>query len=502
MPRLLATICVLSLCNIASAQTPAVSEQGAAVQDPVPLTQDPGTGDPVASTPQPAPANEASPKPAANPAATAYKDPFYNNDFSYLNSPDYCDWHLGEGWKQLHHPCQDITWDFSGQYRMRYHREQNHRGLGLTGRDDSFLLHRTRLYGDVKAYGGLRGYVEYLDAVSEHETFAPRPIEENRSDLLNAFGDMLLVDNGCGELWARVGRQELLYGAQRLASPLDWANTRRTFEGAKVFWRGEEWDADAFWTMPVAPDAKNFDQAIDSQEFLGTWLTWKEAPDGPLDLYFLRYAEYDGATDFDFNTFGARWNGSYHCWQWDLQGAYQFGEFGAADVNAGMFTAGIGRSWKNTPWQWELWTYYDWASGDDVQGAGFHHLFPLAHKYLGLMDLFGRRNITDWNFVAKAKPTKKLQFLAWYHIFHLENGNDIPYNVVMGPSPGMPLMPGGSTDLGQELDFTLAYTLNERSSVLFGYSHFWSGDWFDTNPTAGLFNGDGSFYYTQWTLNF
>jgi hypothetical protein len=36
-----------------------------------------------------------------------------------------------------------------------------------------------------------------------------------------------------------VGRQELLYGAQRLISPLDWANTRRTFEGGKLIWQGE-----------------------------------------------------------------------------------------------------------------------------------------------------------------------------------------------------------------------------------------------------------------------
>jgi hypothetical protein len=34
--------------------------------------------------------------------------------------------------------------------------------------------------------------------------------------------------------YVRVGRQELLYGSQRLISTLDWANTRRTFQGENL----------------------------------------------------------------------------------------------------------------------------------------------------------------------------------------------------------------------------------------------------------------------------
>lgn len=435
-------------------------------------------------------------------AAAAYKPLFYENDFSYLLDPAYGGWLPGESLKQLE-PAPWLTLDVGGQYRARYHHEQNMRGLGLTGRDDRFLLHRSRLFANAQLGERFRVYAEYIDAVSNYEDFAPRPIEENRSDVLNGFIDARLLEACDGSLWARAGRQELLYGDQRAISPLDWANTRRTFDGAKVFWRGEQWDADAFWTRPVPPDARNFDNPDLSQEFLGLYTTYKGLERGPLDLYFLRYAEYSGAPDFDFNTFGARRRGELNNWLWDLEGAYQFGNFGAADASSGFFTCGGGRRFE-APWNPTLWLYYDWAEGDETQGAGYHHLFPLGHRYLGFMDLFGRRNIEDFNVLLTAAPREKITLQAWWHVFWLQRGDDIPYNVLMGPSPaiGTPIVPGGSRYLGQELDLLAAWALHPRMELQLGYSYFWSGEWFDTNPTPGLFRGDAHFLYTQYQFNF
>lgn len=439
----------------------------------------------------------------AKKAASAYKPLFFNNDFSYLEDPAYNDWHLGESLKRLAPTC-DSRLDLGGQYRLRYQDEHNIRGLGLTGRSDDFLLERTRLYANWQAGESVRLYVEYLDAISNFEQFNARIIEENRSDLLNAFGDVRLAECQDGAWWARVGRQELLYGVERIVSPLDWANTRRTFDGAKLFWQSEDFSLDFFWTKPVFPDPKNFDNPDNSQSFAGAWASVKGEDKQVWDLYFLRYAEDDGRPDFDFNNFGSRWYDESQGWLWEAQGNYQFGAYGDADVNAAAFTLGFGRRWEDAHWKPELWVYYDWASGDAVQGAGYNHMFPLAHKYLGYMDLYGRRNIQDLNFLLNLKPNDKLRLQAWFHILGLQTRADIPYNVVMGPSPatGAPLIPGGSKELGQEIDLALYYTISARSELLIGYSHFWSGDWFRTNPTPGLFQGDGDFFYTQWIVNF
>ena len=154
----------------------------------------------------------------------AYKPLFYNNDFSYINDPCYDQWWPGDHFKQM---CiGHCMVDVGGQYRARQMSEQNFRGLGLTGNTDNFLLHRSRLFTNVKFGNGIRFYFEGIDAESNYEEFPPRPIEVNRSDILNIFVDAPLLRLDSGTLNGRVGRQELLYGAQRIISPLDWANTR------------------------------------------------------------------------------------------------------------------------------------------------------------------------------------------------------------------------------------------------------------------------------------
>jgi hypothetical protein len=430
--------------------------------------------------------------------ASAYAPMFYDNNFEYLCDPCYCGWHLGEDFKRLGiGDCWTI--DVGGQYRARYHNEHNHRGLGLTGRDDQFLLHRTRLYANAEYGDNLRFYVEGIDAESNYEDFAPRPIEYNRTDLLNAFVDGKLVETSTGQWWARIGRQELLYGNQRTVSPLDWANTRRTFDGAKLFYKGEDWNADLFWTRPLVTDPHNFDNPDQSQEFLGAYTTYKGTKDQTFDFYFLRFSESAAATEFYFNTFGARWNWKSGDWLAETEGMYQFGKFGAADHAAGAFVTGVGHDFPDAEWKPQVWVYYDWSSGDETVGNAYHHLFPLTHKYWGWMDLFGFRNLEDFNVQLNAKPHEKLKFTAWWHMFYLQDGDDVPYVVTAAP---FTTTPGGDQELGQEIDFILSWQVTPRLLIDFGYSHFFAGDWYTTNPTPNLFSGDADFYYVQGAVNF
>ena len=222
--------------------------------------------------------------------ATAYAGVFYNNNFSYINNPLYDDWYPGDRLKQMQiGDC--VTLDIGGQYRARYHGERHIRNigptLGLTGRNDDFLLHRTRIFMNGQIGERIRAYAEFIDAAEEFNTFAPRNIEVNRADMLNLFIDYQLFQNDAGTFTGRIGRQELLYGSERLISPLDWANTRRTFEGVKFFWTGEDWNHDVFFTEPVAVNPIEFDSAVDEQEFFGLFSTYKGRKNETIDLYAL-----------------------------------------------------------------------------------------------------------------------------------------------------------------------------------------------------------------------
>lgn len=445
--------------------------------------------------------------PAKNPAASAYKGVFYDNDFSYLDNPDNTQFYLGDAFKQMT-PCDCWVVDVGGEYRLRGQNENNLRGSNFSDQDDDFLLQRTRVFANARYSDWFRFYGEAIDATSGGENLPPRTIEENRFDALNLFVDGLLFDDGEGKLWGRVGRQELLYGDQRLVSPLDWANTRRTFDGAKIFYRGKDWDVDGFWTRPVpfgqhVDNDHNFDHPNLDQEFLGLYSSYKGRKNHVYDFYYLRLADY-GVADLDANTFGARWKGKHDCWLFDAEGGYQFGEFGAERQSAGFATAGLGREWLQSSGKPMLWVYYDWASGDADPGDGVHgtfnQLFPLGHKYFGFCDLVARQNIHDLNAQLTSRPTDKLSLLLWWHLFYLAQARDALYNANGTPIRIDPTGASG-TYVGQEIDFTAQYNFNPRMDLLVGYSHFFAGTFVKNTNPPGV-SGDVDFVYTQFSFRF
>jgi hypothetical protein len=450
----------------------------------------------------PAPADgSAAPPPPRKPPPNPHKGVFYENDFKYLDDPanEYC--YLGDCLKRRRLWCDWIIVDVGGEYRLRHHNEQ------ILTRFNDFLLQRMRIYGDVHFGDCFRTYLEAIDATSAGERLTPRLTEENRFDALNLFGDARVLDEHGGALWLRGGRQELLYGNQRLISPLDWGNTRRTFDGAKLFWRGACWNVDGFWTRPVpfsqhVNNDHNFDHPDPNQEFYGVYATHKDWRNHKLDLYYLRLAKYDGATPFQNHTLGGRWEGKREAWLWEVEGGYQFGGFGPRDHSAGFYTLGAGRKLANLKWNPVVWVYYDWASGDRDPADGVHgtfnQLFPLGHKYFGWMDLVGRQNIEDWNVQLTLTPHPTLEFVIWWHTFHLQQARDALYDAGGVPIRHDPTGAAGS-DVGSELDLTLRWTFRPRADVLFGYSHLFPGRFLLDTP-GGAPGRD--FYYTQFSLRF
>ena len=170
-------------------------------------------------------------------APNPYRGVFFDNDFSFLSDPCLARsdsrgrWaRLTDGWKRRR-IGNTILFDIGGEYRLRYHNEDGNARTRLAGLDNSFVLSRLRAYLNVEARGALRLYVEGLDAASVGEDQPSRGIEVNRWDFLNLFAEARARTPNGGRLAVRIGRQELQFGAERLISPLDWGNTRRSFDG-------------------------------------------------------------------------------------------------------------------------------------------------------------------------------------------------------------------------------------------------------------------------------
>ena len=429
---------------------------------------------------------------------SAYGGLFYGNKFGYLNSPLYDGpFFPGDSFKGL----MGGKLDLGGEARARFHSENNHRGLGLTGVDDDFWLSRLRLFANYRVTDNIRVYGEYLYADSGGERALIRPIEENRGEAQNLFVDAKLTDN----LLVRGGRQELLLGDQRLVSPLDWANTRRTFDGVRAIYNAGDTTIDTFYTNPVnrsraTGGTNEWDSHFADRHFYGVYGTQKGLGIGNAEAYYIGFTNNDAG--FDFHTIGSRVYGG-EAIKYEVEGGVQFGtNSDGSGHGAGFVTAGLGRTMDIGGWKPTIWGWYDYASGGNAPFAAgddsFHHYFPLAHKYNGFMDLFGRRNLNDVNFQFITPLGKQVKFLLWYHYFFLDQ-QTTPYSVLMTPFDATG--GAGSKDLGHEIDTLFTINLNPRNSMLIGYSFFAAGNYYSSTAAAPT-SADADFFYMQYQMRF
>jgi hypothetical protein len=409
---------------------------------------------------------------------------FFDADFRYLENPKPGDENFLDALKRVHvGDC--LLFSTGGEFRFRYNSEVDSR---LSGKDNTYELTRTRVYGDLWFRDVFRAYVEFIDAQTYNQDLVPLPSDHNHGDLLNLFGDLKVGELDDRPLYLRAGRQELLYGSQRLISPADWSNTRRTFQGAKLFYRGEDVDADAFVVQPVVPNVDHFDTVDDQVVFSGAWLTCRGSGRRAVDFYYLdldqaRHVALGRGNQpgaFNVSTLGNRWLGDWGNLLYDCEGMVQWGPYSNQDTLAEAFTTGLGYYFKDLPTTPEVWVYYDFASGDPRPGQGgthrtFNQLFPFGHYYFGYIDVVGRQNIEDLNFQLSFYPTKWVAALMQYHMFRLADARDALYSAAGTPLRRDPTGRAG-TDVGDEIDVAVNFHLSTHQDLYIDYSHLYAGE--------------------------
>jgi Alginate export len=437
---------------------------------------------------------------------------FFDADYRYLDAPDNQQHDFFDSLKRIHLGC-DWMFTTGGEVRVRYMDETDSR---LTGKGNDYDLFRTRVYGDLWYRDQFRVYAEFLYADSGGQDLAPLGIDVNRSDLLNLFVDVKVGDIDGRPVYVRGGRQELLYGSERLISPLDWANTRRTFQGVKAFYQGDKLDVDAFWVQPVAVSPNGFDSVDDKLNFTGVWATYRPQKGQTLDFYALNLDrsgpssstqdQVPGAantlapTHFNITTLGSRNAGDY-CGRltWDFEGMVQVGERGSQDLFAYASTTGVGYRLADAPWTPHLWLYYDYASGDQKADKGGHYdtfnqLFPFGHYYFGYIDDVGRQNIQDLNLDLNYFPTNWITGQIQFHQFWLAQPEDALYNAggkILRQDP----TGRAGRDVGQEIDLLWNFHMTTHQDILVGYSKLFAGEFIKKtgNPESP------ELFYLQYT---
>lgn len=334
-----------------------------------------------------------------------------------------------------------------------------------------------------------------------------RTLDNDELALQQAFADLTLGWGEEGTITLRAGRQQLLFGKQRLVSPLVWSNTMRTWDGVSAIINTGGWTYHAFWTQFAPVRKYDSNQSDRHTQFFGLYASGLLCDDCGMntDLYVLGLDQDDPANTYNGTTgaerrytVGGRLFGKIKDtrWDYDAEAAYQFGDVGSADINAWMFAGELGYAYGDD-WKTRAFVGFDYASGDDSPGDGdvetFNPLFPLGHAYLGYIDVVGRQNIMDFSIGASAQPLDRLTVRAALHVFWRASDNDALYNAGGGVVRGGGL--AGSRYVGAELDLTAKYKLDAHTTLLLGYSHFFAGDYIeDATPAA---DDDIDYFYAQ-----
>jgi hypothetical protein len=432
--------------------------------------------------------------------------PAFDINFNYLENPDH-ETDLFDPVKRIH-LGDDFLLSFGGQFWYRYMHETDSR-LNAAGRNNSFHLARTRFHGDIWYQDKVRIFAEFLDARIWGQELAPLGIDANHTDMLSIFADIKLAEAQGGKAYVRVGRQELTLGSQRLVSSLDWVNTRRTFQGVKVFWNTPKFDISAFAVRPQMTEVKEFDNWNKKRDFWGLWGTYKPKKGDAFDLYYMGLNNHNNKArgqaflpgDAFIHTIGSRYIGTYERFLYELEGMYQFGTHANQDISAGAVAVGGGYRIP-LPFNPQFWLRYDYASGDDNLGVGgtrntFNHLFPFGNYYMGWLDRVGRQNIHDLNAQFSFHPQRWLTFLSQYHRYYLASKTDFLYNAGGAATLRDPTGLSGS-HVGDEIDIRLNIHVDRHQDVLVGYSKMWAGGFMKaTRPGV---NPD--LFYVQYNFRF
>ncbi len=438
----------------------------------------------------------------------------YDEDWSTMKDVDRSN--TGDFWDRLKFiPITEdkkVWFSLGGQVRERfeYFGQYLFGAAGGSEKSDGYLLSRFRLSADLHVTPYFRVFAEGKSSLStDRELIGGRSNAfVDTIDLQNGFADVMIPLGHQASVTLRGGRQELLFGAQRLVGPSDWGgNVRRTFDGGKAIVRFQDWTITPFFAEFVPVKKYDFNESTSKNKLFGVYSTGGlHFLPANIDLYWLdvnnKTAAFNGTSGRERrHTLGGRLWGKIGKTglDFEVEGAGQFGTIDGHDIAAWMLTAILGYSPPIPSLSSRVYIEFDYASGDDKPGGNvgtYNQLYPTGHSFLGYIDYIGRQNIISPSAGLSVIPVRNLTLSLQQYFFWRDSDRDALYN-----KSGGILRPGNTTSaryVGAETDLYVTYNYDRHILLYGGYSHFFPGDFIEkTGPDK-----DSDFFYTAIQYTF
>jgi hypothetical protein len=372
---------------------------------------------------------------------------------------------------------------FSGEYRLRV---EGFDGGGFNADTrDAYALNRVRLNMRVSPTHWMRFQIQAQDAQVFGKNAKPdAPPFEDTMDIRQAY-----VEFGKPEVPSvllRVGRQELVFGEMRLIGHLNWTNTARSFDAARLTLQHSKYKVDLFAASVVNLREGTANKSSGGNDIHGAYGSiTKVVPNATIEPFvFWRLARgtrteagLPGKTDR--KVYGTRFVGKLPAsFDYNIEAAGQTGSVGTDDIRAVASHAALGYTLTRFKKKPRVVVEYNYASGDDTPGDGvqqtFDQLYPTGHDKQGLADQVGWKNIHDLRAGVEYKATSKLTVTGFYHSWWLASPRDALYNAA-GAAIVKVATGNAGRHVGQEADVQLTYAWNSTMSIGAGYANIFPG---------------------------
>ena len=392
-----------------------------------------------------------------------------------------------------------------GELRYEYGGKINEDWISGQGFNSSFLQ-RYAVYADLHTGKHLRFFAQLNSALEDGSKYGPAPVDEDQLNVQNLFAELTVLKTKEQSLGVRVGRQELNYGSGRLISVREGTTTRQYFTGGKIMYIRHNFAVDAFVMEADAVNTGIFDnQATRQPNLWGAYANLGIEKGGNFDFYYLGIrrdnAEFEeGIAKEVRHTVALRYWKNGGGFIYNLEGAYQFGEFGSGSISAWTAAIDFGYTFEDMTFKPSVNLRNDYISGDRRAGDGslqtFNPLYPKG-GYFGFNPLIGPSNLIDLHPYLVLSMTDKLSLQT-----------DIVFNWRYATGDGI-YRPSGNFNTAGSSSANRYIGTTYLLSADYRFNNFWSfscgGQYFKTGDFIGDIvteTADSKFFNVQVSFKF
>jgi hypothetical protein len=396
----------------------------------------------------------------------------------------------------------NLILSLGGELRTQYQYFKNENWGDIANDNDGFILNRALLHSDLKFKKQFRLFSQ-LQSSTAISRIDPNSLENNPLDIHQLFIDFKFNLSKNNMLF-RLGRQEMLFGSQRLVSVREGPNSRQSFDAARITLNNNNFKSDVFYSQYVKNQNGYFDDKLNpNTKLYGLYNVVNKVPFiQNIDFYYLGLeridAEFDDGNGNELrHSVGARIWSKNSNWNYDIETVYQFGSIKNKTIEAWTVSLNTNYQFNTLKFKPKIGLKTEIISGDkaydDDKLQTFNPLFPKG-AYFGLAAFIGPSNLVDFHPSIDFQFQKDLNFSIDYDLFWRFSKNDGIYQ------PNTSLMYSGRNTskkyIGDQLGITLDYTIKKWFAIRIEATWFRAEDYLaEVSPGKDILFAASTIYF-------